>query len=1042
MNTMKYFVLFFMISFVSIVVFINFVDSAHAQSEIIPDWFKNNAQWWNDGLIGDDEIINAIESLIGQGIISVELGASDSKTSQNIGVKKIPTYVKDVFGFWSDGQVSGSEVKNQIQYLIKEDIISSSNIDEIKQKKQEQYVVMSKGPQTPQTAQTAQTAKTSDGHYGKQSKDGQNNSQNTNIVYPKTFKDAITIQKQNQKSVTLLVYMVGSNLENNESSLISGYSATRDIVEMSKGAPDEKLINVVLATGGSSGAVIKGERTIDFRTPSMQQVIGSEVNEIARLGTKTMASPALLSDFIETTVEYFPADKYILIMWNHGYGYDGYGSDTVFPSKDHAGEQMSLLQLQSALKNSQGTPIVKFELIGFDACLMATYEVAEKLAGNANYLVASQENEPSSGWDYKQIIMSLNQNPDPDGKVLGETIISTYLDTLKNLKGNTRFDLIGTLSVLDLQEFDNMRTSFIDFKDYVIKLDTNQIPKLSQALKNGERYGAAPGTQPGHVDLLHFMNYFGKNFNGEVNKNGKTWTSEDTNNIIKNIKKVAVSSSSGIGKPNANGMSLFFPQNKILSLKENSNALQTLGRGDVSISYNTEQNDLVDFYMNALKLDTSIPTFDVTQNNNIISGQYYDDDVYEINFYFTAPAEDGWIEIFHSDEYDADEDGFEYGEIYFPWDGYEPALCNEKYCYPISPDWEWGERDFAYLPVLLYSDVNDSDGLIGSIIYDITDEEDGIFVGFLPSGDRPGDVSKQILDLNYGNVVQIRAVEVTEDFTQTKFTKVEELLVDNDFRFSWEIFDWGELDVFVEVCDFSGNCADLQGPFTMDPRDVPDIDMDESYPSEQNDPLNPIDEVYETYDDLGNYDSEYFDNIEFISMDTFCNELHFEFDDDLGWDEVEFICDDERDYNGNDIDRDLANEIIDEIQYYNDQIINDDSILITYFCEDIHYEFDDDLGWQEVQNICLTASTTYDDSIPIDIADEYWDALVDSASIQDTTSTDFDDSSDTDDDSSNSGILDGCDDNYDGTISCWDENDEELICYDDGSGNWNDCYYQ
>ena len=95
-----------------------------------------------------------------------------------------------------------------------------------------------------------------------------------------------------------------------------------------------------MATGGSSGATVKGERTIDFRTPSMQQVIGNEVKEIARLGTKTMAAPAHLSDFIETSIEYFPAEKYVLIMWNHGYGYDGYGSDTVFPSKDYAGEQM------------------------------------------------------------------------------------------------------------------------------------------------------------------------------------------------------------------------------------------------------------------------------------------------------------------------------------------------------------------------------------------------------------------------------------------------------------------------------------------------------------------------------------------------------------------------------------------------------------------------------------------------------------------------------------------------------------------------------
>ncbi len=584
--------------------------------------------------------------------------------------------------------------------MIKENIISSSNIDEIKQKERKSIVTSRGGNNQPGVGvETSPFTKTVT--------DISTSSQNANKVYPKTFKDAITISKPlPKKSVTLLVYMVGSNLENTGDSLLPGFSATKDIKEMIQGDPSDK-INVVLATGGSSKAEIKGERTIDFTTPSMQQLVSGsdEPKEIARLGTKTMAS------------------------------------------------------------------------------------------------------------------------------------------------------------------------------------------------------------------------------------------------------------------------------------------------------HNTERNDLLNFYMDSLKLDTSVPTFNVEQNNNVIAGTYDDDDVYEINFYFTDPIDDNWLEVFHTDEYDTDEDGFKNGEINFPWDGYETALCNAQYCYPISPDWAWGERDFAYLPIILYSDVNDFDGLIGSIIYDITDEENGIFVGFLPSGDRPGDVTKQILDLNDGNVVQIRAVEVTKDFKQTKFTKVEDLLVDKDFRFSWEIFDWGKLEVFVEVCDFSGNCAKPQGPFTMDPRNVPNIDMSKSYPSEQNDLLNPDDEVSESYDQFGNYDSVYFDNLEFISMDEFCIELHSEFDNALGWEEVNSICDDERDYNGDEIDRKSADQIINEIrsytaeiQYYDDQTSNDDSVSFTYFCEEIHNEFDDELGWKEVEGMCTNAQLNFAESIPIDNADQYWYQLGDKLEFvskeDDTTSED------------------------------------------------------
>ena len=37
----------------------------------IPDWIKNNACWWNQDLISDDDFASGIEYLINQGIIIV-----------------------------------------------------------------------------------------------------------------------------------------------------------------------------------------------------------------------------------------------------------------------------------------------------------------------------------------------------------------------------------------------------------------------------------------------------------------------------------------------------------------------------------------------------------------------------------------------------------------------------------------------------------------------------------------------------------------------------------------------------------------------------------------------------------------------------------------------------------------------------------------------------------------------------------------------------------------------------------------------------------
>ena len=45
--------------------------SVYAQSGSIPDWIKNTASFWATGQISDGEFINAIEFLIGSGIIEV-----------------------------------------------------------------------------------------------------------------------------------------------------------------------------------------------------------------------------------------------------------------------------------------------------------------------------------------------------------------------------------------------------------------------------------------------------------------------------------------------------------------------------------------------------------------------------------------------------------------------------------------------------------------------------------------------------------------------------------------------------------------------------------------------------------------------------------------------------------------------------------------------------------------------------------------------------------------------------------------------------------
>ena len=87
-------------------------------SVLIPDWIKNNAKWWSDETITDDEFVKAIEFLIKEKIISIKQGPSTDASSD------IPPWVKTNAGWWSDGMISDKEFIQSIEYMVNNGIIT------------------------------------------------------------------------------------------------------------------------------------------------------------------------------------------------------------------------------------------------------------------------------------------------------------------------------------------------------------------------------------------------------------------------------------------------------------------------------------------------------------------------------------------------------------------------------------------------------------------------------------------------------------------------------------------------------------------------------------------------------------------------------------------------------------------------------------------------------------------------------------------------------------------------------------------------------
>ena len=193
--------------------------------------------------------------------------------------------------------------------------------------------------------------------------------------------------RENNRHLTLMVYLCGSDLE-------TRYGlATRDLLEIRDACRGNDAVTVLVMAGGSSiwhGNLFSPEETC------LCEIGSRGMRIVGRQPSMNMGEAETLADFLRFGVEQYPADQYALVLWNHGAG----PMEGVCFDEQRQMDSLSLQELESALQGSPFAKDLKLSWIGFDACLMATVETALYCAPYAEYLIASQETEPGSGWNY------------------------------------------------------------------------------------------------------------------------------------------------------------------------------------------------------------------------------------------------------------------------------------------------------------------------------------------------------------------------------------------------------------------------------------------------------------------------------------------------------------------------------------------------------------------------------------------------------------------------------------------------------------------
>lgn len=227
-------------------------------------------------------------------------------------------------------------------------------------------------------------------------------------------------------------YLCGSDLETD------GGAATADLGEMLEVDLPDNITVLVLAGGAGEWQ----NDVCDSDALTLLEYSSEGLYVLDYWENASMGDPDTLSEFIQYGEEQYDADKKMLLFWDHGGGSTG----GVCYDEQFDDDYLSLAEIYEALSNSGFEEEPPFEVIGFDACLMATVDVAQACADFGEYLVASEEYEPGLGWNYEGWLQALADDPGMDGARLGKVICDTYYSALKEEGEHEQ----ATLSVVSL----------------------------------------------------------------------------------------------------------------------------------------------------------------------------------------------------------------------------------------------------------------------------------------------------------------------------------------------------------------------------------------------------------------------------------------------------------------------------------------------------------------------------------------------------------------------------------------------------------------
>lgn len=299
--------------------------------------------------------------------------------------------------------------------------------------------------------------------------------------------------------------------------------------------------------------------------------------EIEDLGEVDSGDPQTLIDFAVWAIETYPAERYVLIMSDHGAGWMGGWNDDA-PVE---GSSLSINEIDQALAEIvERAGIGQFELVGFDACLMAQVEAISTLAPLARYAVASEEVEPSLGWAYASFLGDLAENPAMSGADLARRIVASYIvhdgritddrarrsfaeenDLDENISAGEIVQELSidiTLTAIDLSKIKDLNRALNNLALALAEADPDAVAEARAYAQSFESV-FGDDAEPSYIDLGHFADMLADSLDDRK-------VLAAIKQVQQALKQTVIAEKHGDDRPGATGLSLFFPDSTVFEM--------------------------------------------------------------------------------------------------------------------------------------------------------------------------------------------------------------------------------------------------------------------------------------------------------------------------------------------------------------------------------------------------------------------------------------------------------------------------------------------